>query len=190
MTPQRRSALLRGAGFAAALILVGAAGLWTGRAVQQARQSDPPPPAAPPVPDFGPGDPFPAEPLIAEDGSPASSDELLGGRPGVILFLDPECPACTQDVAVWQTWLEAGALEGIALAGISDEPSEAVTAYREKLGLTFPIYSDLDRVFRDRHGVRVVPTTVLVDASGTVRSAGYQPLEGIEPAELIQRVSG
>ncbi len=190
MTPDGRSTLLRGAGFAAALIAVGAAGLWTGRAVQRARQPDPPPAPAPPVPAFAAGDPFPAVPLVAADGSTVSSDALLGGRGGVVLFLDPDCPACGEAVAVWQSWLDAGALDGLPVVGVSGDTPESVAAYRSAHGLDFPIHTDPGRVFATEHGVTMVPTTVLIDPAGTVRFAGFQPLAGVEPEEIVERIAG
>lgn len=190
MTPEGRSALLRGAGFAVALVLVGAAGLWTGRAVQRARRSDPPPVPAPPVPAFAAGDAFPAVPLLAEDGFELSSDRMLGERGGVVLFLDPQCPACSEAVAIWQAWLDAGALDGIALVGVSSATLEAIAAYRDDHGLGFPIYADRGGVFAGRYGVEMVPTTVLVDATGTVVFAGYQPLAELDPGDVVRTVTG
>lgn len=185
-----RSALLRGAGFAVVLIAVGAAGLWTGRMVQRARQPERPPASELPAPAFAAGDRFPAVPLVAPDGAEVASDQLLAGRGGVVLFLDPDCPACTEAVAVWQSWLDAGALEGVPVVGISGDTPEAVAAYREQYGLGFPIYADPGGIFAVEHGVTVVPTTVMLDASGKVRFAGYQPLEDLDPEEVVNRVRG
>jgi peroxiredoxin len=192
MTPQGRSTLLRGAGFVALVALAVAAGLWTGRAVQRARQPDPPPAPAPPAPApaFAAGDPFPAVPLLAADGAEVSSDALVGERGGVVLFLDPDCPACGEAVAVWQTWLEAGALDGIPVIGVSGDTPESIATYRDGHGLDFPIYTDPGGIFATEHGVTMVPTTVLIDAAGTVRFAGYQPLGVVEPEEIVEKLAG
>jgi len=187
MTPEGRSALLRGAGFAAALVAVAAAGLWTGAQVRRWRS---PPPPAPPPPAFAAGDRFPAVPLIAEDGAAAASDDLLAGRGGVVLFIDPDCPACTDALGVWQSLLESSALAGLPVVGISSAPPEALAAYRARLGLGFPLYSDPGALFAREHGVTMVPTTVVVDAGGTVRLAGYLPVDNIDPEEIVELAGG
>lgn len=189
LSPEGRSALLRGAGFVVLLAGVAVLGLWAGG---QLRRSFAPPPAAPapPAPAFGAGDPFPSVPLIAEDGAAVASDDLLAGRGGVVLFLDSECPACTQAVGVWQSLLEAGELGGLPVVGIGREAPDVLTAYRERLGLGFPCYSDPGAVFSTEHGVTAVPTTVVVDAQGTVRFAGFLPTQALDPEEIVELAGG
>jgi peroxiredoxin Q/BCP len=188
MTPDRRSKLLRGAGFVALMLAVAAAGLWTGAQVRRWRAPEPPPPM--PAPAFAAGDPFPSVALIAEDGTAAASDDLFAGHGGVVLFLDPDCPACTEAVGAWQALLDAGEPAGVPVAGISNEPPEALTAYRERLGIGFPLYSDPAAVFAREHGVTTVPTTVVLDPEGTVRLAGYLPPEDLDPAEIAELAGG
>jgi len=183
VTPERRSKLLRGAGFVALVLAVAAAGLWTGLQVRRWRA--PEPPSVPP-PSFAAGDPFPSVALLAEDGAAADSRDLLAGRGGVVLFLDPDCPACTDAVGVWQALLDSGELTGVPVIGISSEPPEALTAYRERLGIGFPLYSDPDALFAREHGVTTVPTTVVLDPRGTVRLAGYIPPQDLDPAEIAE----
>lgn len=187
MTGERRTALLRGAAFLVLLLAVAAAGLWTG--VQVRRWRTPPPPA-PPAPAFAAGDRFPSVPLTAEDGAAVASDDLFAGRGGVVLFLDSDCPACTQAVGVWQSLLESSALGGVPVVGISSEPPAALAAYRDRLGLGFPLYTDGGAVFAREHGVTAVPTTVVLDAGGTVRFAGFLPTERLDPEEIVELAGG
>jgi hypothetical protein len=68
------------------------------------------------------------------------------------------------------------------LAVNDSEPAEAVQAYVDELGLTFPVlldpYGRIDDVYR----VRAFPTTFFVDADGVIR---FQHIGSLDENQLL-----
>lgn len=62
----------------------------------------------------------------------------------------------------------------------------------EQLGIRFPVLVDKDSTAFARWGVRVLPTTYLLDRQGTIRYAGLGPLEwdSAEVIDLLDRLGG
>jgi peroxiredoxin len=81
------------------------------------------------------------------------------------------CTACREEMADLQALHDAYAARGLRVLGVSVDktPTERVTGFAEREGLTFPIAHDRDNVIGDRFGVVGVPESWLIDAVGTVR---------------------
>ena len=59
------------------------------------------------------------------------------------------------------------------------EPAETVAAFVDAMGLTFPVALDPDGQISDKaYQVRGIPTTLFVDANGTVAARHVGPLDG------------
>jgi peroxiredoxin len=171
----KRNPIVRWAVYLALLVVVGAAGLWTGGKIREWRA--PEAPAAPTLDtSLVAGAPFPSEPVLAADGTPADTAELT--RDGaVVLFMRFDCPACGMTVDQWRDVVAEGALAGVPVVGITSDPPEAIESYREAKAVPFPVYADPDRTFIEEHGVSSVPFVVVVGPGGTIRenAVGFRP---------------
>lgn len=191
--PVARSRWRSRAGFAVLLAVVAVVGFWAGREIRQWRAGPAGvtasgQPAAPPLPAFAAGDPFPQVTLTGELGQSVTTRELLSGHGAAVLFLEPGCPACGESVRVWQAWIESGELSADRVIGISSSPAEAVDEYRRAQSLSFPIYRDADGAFHRDLGVNAVPLTVLVDSTGSIDRLGYEQAARLDVAEIAATI--
>lgn len=117
-----------------------------------------PSPPGPPV-----GRPAPDPELLDADGSTASlSDHVRAGRDTLVVFGDPECPACAKlqpEIAAWQ----AARPEDRHVVVISRTAQTPVPA-----GATLLV--EQDRTASAAYGVTGTPSAVLVAGDGTVAS--------------------
>ena len=100
------------------------------------------------------------------------------GRPVLVHFWASWCPVCR---------LEQGAIQAIAqdhnvitVAMQSGDAAE-VSDYLREEGLTFPVIVDEHGLLAQRFGVRGVPTSFVVDATGLIRfvEVGYTTGPGL-----------
>lgn len=109
-------------------------------------------------------------------GEPISL-EALRGRPVVLNFWATWCGPCRVEMPALQRASERYAGDGLTILAVNAmEPADRVTGFMEELGLTFPAVLDPDGEILDLYGVRVFPTTIVVDAEGRIRAEHYGPL--------------
>ena len=167
-----KQTLIRTAGFLLLVFLAAFGGVWAG---MQFRQSQAPPAGAPEVPEskLVAGVDFPDERvLVPEDGSELTTGELVAGG-AVVLFLRSDCPACGEMTKRWNELAAAGDLDGVTAFGVSIEPTETITAYRQEKQLPFPVYQDPERSFVEQWEVNAVPLVVVVGPDGEVQQSFY-----------------
>jgi peroxiredoxin len=160
---KRRFSLRTGLGVLL-VVLVGVGGLLAGRALRASRT--PEVPRAELLPAFGAGDRFPDVAVEGEGRAGWTTGELVS-QGAVVLFLDLDCPPCTDVAVSWQELLESGR-ELPPIFGITTSDAERIADYREDMALTFAIYSDQAQRFRTDWNVRRYPLQVIVDRGGTV----------------------
>ncbi len=89
-----------------------------------------------------PGTPAPDFRLPDQDGNEVSLAGLRG-RTSVLAFYPLDfSPVCTDQLNVYQEVLHALEAEGVRLYGISVDSAFAHKAFREHLGISFPLLSD------------------------------------------------
>jgi peroxiredoxin len=148
------------------VLLVGVGGLVAGRELRASRPFQEPPLDAEHRPWFEVGDAFPDVMLEGERRAGWSTRELVSGG-AIVLFLDLDCPPCTDVAISWQETLESGR-ELPPIVGVTSADPDRAADYREEMAITFPIYSDRERRFRTEWNVRQYPLQVIVDGDGTV----------------------
>ena len=149
------------------------------------------------IPSEGPtlrrGDPAP--PFTAtslEDGSPVSLSDYLGETLLVNLWAT-WCHPCREETPYLQSVYERYRGRGLRILGVSvDLPADsaAVVAFVEEMGVEYDIALDPEASSRDVFLARGLPTSVLIDASGTVAFSWIGPIpegnptfiEGLEAA--------
>jgi peroxiredoxin len=129
------------------------------------------------------GDPFPEVDLVAEDGRAVNSLDIVPAG-GVVLFLDLECPPCTDMAMRWQRALVEGLIDNDAVCVITYQPHDAINAYKAEHDLRFPVYQDSATTFRRDYRVDRFPLQVVIGRSGTIRSTSYDSASPIDPITL------
>jgi peroxiredoxin (alkyl hydroperoxide reductase subunit C) len=143
---------------------------------------------------IAPGAEAPDFTLRDHGGRDVSLSGLLGGLVMLVFYPLDFSPVCTDQLSIYQEVLPQIEAMGAVLLGISVDSTWTHRAFRERLGLTFPLLSDFEpkgAVTRSYgaylegagHGNR---SLVLVDRDGTVRWVHESPDPGQIPgANLI-----
>jgi peroxiredoxin len=179
------SASLRPLLLVAAVVVVGAAGVYVGRTLRTQN----PPAGTIPVPTslLETGEEFPEVGLRDENGDSTSSlDAVPGG--GVVLFLDLDCPPCAEMAQRWQRARDGGVIEAGAVCAVTYHRADAVREFKAGHGLTFPFYRDSLMVFRNQYRVDRFPLEVVVGRSGRIRSTSYDSESPIDPVTLHRQL--
>lgn len=118
------------------------------------------------------------------DGTEASLADLVG-TPTVLNFWASNCPPCVAEMPDFEK-VHQDLGDRIAFVGMNvADRRQAAQDLAERTGVTYPLASDPDSdVFRSFHGF-VMPTTILIDASGDVAYAWAGVLTESELRTLI-----
>jgi peroxiredoxin len=104
---------------------------------------------------LSPGSPAPVVPGVG-----------FGPEPTVLFFYKVTCPVCQLAAPAVETF--QAAYPG-RIAGVGQDPPDALTGFTRQFGMSFPSSSDAPPYpLSNAYGIRVVPTTFLVDAEGTI----------------------
>lgn len=114
--------------------------------------------------------------LPAVPGGPVEGrfrlEEHLGERPVVILFWATWCAPCRQELPLYQQLYERYKDDGLVVVGISMDGSNTIASAgptARRLGLTFPVVSDLDTSVTSRiNPRRAAPFSVWIDRRGRI----------------------
>lgn len=113
----------------------------------------------------------PATPFTLDDvrnGRPAVSLEALRGRPVVLNFFASWCGPCIREMPALQAMSER--YRGrVHFAGITfNDRRDAARDVLERTGVTYPAAFDAESEVALDYAVRVMPTTVFIDAEGNL----------------------
>ncbi len=134
------------------------------------------------------GQPAPNFKLKGLDGKTYQLSDYKGKKPVLISFWAVWCPPCQRELPELQKlWTKAG--KDVQFLGINVDGEGNVPANVKSNRLTFPIMIDKADVSRN-YGIRYLPTVVLIDKKGIVRSinVGGLPEEMMSPAGLRNAV--
>ena len=95
----------------------------------------------------------------------------LDGLPGKIVVLNfwaSWCEPCQEELAAIQKLHDELASKGVVFLGIDDESPETVKDFVKTQGYTFPVLLDSQHTLHGLYGVRLVPTTVVIDRKGKI----------------------
>ena len=113
---------------------------------------------------------LPAVPGVS--GGAFDMEDHLGTNPIVIIFWATWCDPCKQQMPVYQALYERFQEDGLQVVAISMDGPESVsrtTGVVRRLGLTYPVVSDLDTAVSSRlNPRRGAPFTVWIDRSGRI----------------------
>ena len=126
------------------------------------------------------GQVFPDVAVLNEDMAASNTHELLGDDGAVVLFLDLECPPCTDMSLKWQQALDDGAVANLKVIGVTNHSLEIVGRYKKDHGLRFPVVADTSHTFWRDYEVNRFPLEVVIDASRRIRSTSYNSAKPID----------
>ncbi|MCS6797363.1 MAG: TlpA family protein disulfide reductase [Myxococcota bacterium] len=132
--------------------------------------------------------------LPAVPGGPTqgrfSLAEHLGRRPVVILFWATWCAPCRQELPLYQRLYERLRGRGLVVVAISMDDASSIGGagpMARRMGLTFPVLSDLDTSVTTRlNPRRAAPFSIWIDRNGLV----VREREGFSMAEREQITRG
>ena len=104
-------------------------------------------------------------------GSLGGENVRLDGLHGKIVVLDfwaSWCEPCQVELAAIQKLHDELASKGVVFLGINDEDSKAVGDFVKAHGYTFSMLLDSQQTVHGLYGVRLVPTTVVIDRKGKI----------------------
>jgi len=81
------------------------------------------------------------------------------------------CPPCKAEMPTLEAYYKAHQADGFVTIAINDgDPTDAVTAFVQEYGLTFPIWLDPEYVATERaFKARNLPSSFVIDRAGSVR---------------------
>ncbi len=120
------------------------------------------------------------------DGEPANTGSYVG-RPLVLNFFAEWCAPCVAEMPDFETvHQEVG--DEVAFLGLSLlEPEENAQGLIARTGITYDVGRDADGSAYEHFAGLAMPTTVFIDAAGTVREVHSGPLTADELRERIDR---
>lgn len=133
---------------------------------------------------------FPEVQLCDESGAPVNTSKLLGGKGGVVLFMELGCPPCKEMSDKWQAAIESGEAKDVSLIGITVNGPVYIRPYRLKNKLTFPIYSDTSNIFMDKYNITNYPLELVIGKSGKVTYSTFDSNEPIDFSQLKKQLEG
>ena len=126
------------------------------------------------------GDMAPDFPLVRDDGTTVTRDDLLG-KPAVIFFYpEDDSGGCTDENQEFSQLAPEFSQRGAALIGVSPDDVEKHRKFRAKYGLNIPLAADPDRVTIEAFGLwqlkklygrefmGLIRTSVIIDAKGRI----------------------
>lgn len=82
-------------------------------------------------------------------------------RPALLVFFDPACPSCAEDLFEMRYWTERSGL-GLEIVGVASGVRKDVAAFLEKHGYFRPVVLDLKARLRRRLKVDLVPSMIVL----------------------------
>jgi len=124
--------------------------------------------------------------VSALDGSPVEL-QARSGRALLINVFATWCVPCREETPLLTQTAPALRKAGIDVAGVDQgDPPQSVEAFARAYGLAYPTYVDGDRTSTITLAARVIPTTVLADRTGVVRSIHVGPLDRSDLIAMAQ----
>lgn len=104
--------------------------------------------------------------------------EGFRGRPVLLNFFTTWCGPCRSEMPGMQSAYETYGPQGLVLVAVDlgDSP-EDVGAYRDELGLDFPLLIDQESRVGSQYGVSSYPRTFFIDRDGVIRKISFGSME-------------
>lgn len=130
------------------------------------------------------GRPVPALTLPGLTSGKAIDLASLKGKVVVLDFWAPWCGPCKHEMPVLNKLAQKHANDVVVIGVLVDPDLDGARAVLKNLAITYPQVEDDRRTAAAAFAVHALPTLVVIDRNGTVRSyrTGYSPEEDMEAA--------
>lgn len=95
----------------------------------------------------------------------------LRGQVVLVNFWATWCPPCRAEMPGFQDVYENRKMDGFVIVGLSTDrgPRGTVQSFLQKRGITYPVGMATSEAISAFGGMRALPTSILIDASGRIR---------------------
>jgi peroxiredoxin len=109
--------------------------------------------------------------LTTLDGAPVTS-ESLAGKVVLLNFWATWCPPCRVEMPGFQRAYDRFRDDGFVVLGVAMDAggAEGVRRFLAERGITYPVAMATPAAVRDFGGVRLLPTSYLIDRGGRIRN--------------------
>lgn len=131
------------------------------------------------------GKTLPQAGLVTLDGKITDLRALTSGRPTLVNFFSRTCVPCVKEMPLLQAHF-AKASGGTHMVGVDVGDSlDDTKAFVAQTKVTYPVVRDPQSLVLTGFGVGTLPTTIAVDAHGTIVGQHYGAFEGNDLDEFI-----
>lgn len=126
--------------------------------------------------------------LTALDGAPVTS-ESLRGHVVLINFWATWCPPCRVEMPGFQRVYDRFRDDGFVMLGVSmDGGTEGVRRFLAERHITYPVAMATPATVRDFGGVRLLPTSYLIDRDGRIRNEVSGMFASVALEQAVRRL--
>jgi len=108
----------------------------------------------------------------------------LRGKTVLLNFWFVACPPCRSEMPAFQS-VSVTNTDLVILAVNSTDSNDAMVAFAEEFGLTFPLLTDSSGAIMDRYNITGFPTSYLIDENGVIIQSQLGPLSEEKLAEWL-----
>ncbi len=131
---------------------------------------------------------------VQDDAGQAVRLSDFSGKPMVVNFWATWCGPCKSELPAFEAAYHAYKDEvGFMMVNLTDgqrETVEAVKAFIDQNGYSFPVYYDTEYSASQAYGVYSVPLTVFIDADGTIQNAQIGAMSADVLEGYLQELTG
>ena len=116
---------------------------------------------------------YPAPELSLQNVN-GEAESLIGYRDKVVLVNNwaTWCPPCKAEIPTLEAYYKAHTADGFVIIGVeAGEPQNDVLKFVQESGMSYPVWIDLNGAALDAFNNKNLPSSYVIDRSGTVRLA-------------------
>lgn len=130
-----------------------------------------------------PGDILPAFIYSSDDGEQNKFTFSSPQKTNLLFFFDISCGYCTSNIPKWKLLYEK-LQNKYTISAVSINTPLQVKEYAEQHGITYPVISISDTLYRKHNKINAVPQTLITDENGKVKKVWV----GLLRDEIIQEI--
>lgn len=122
---------------------------------------------------------------VNDSGQPVRLSDMRG-QVVILNFWATWCGPCRIEMPEFETIYNERKDEGLAVLAVNNAESAAqIQAFRDEMGLTFPLLTDLSSAINTAYAIITYPSTFVIDAEGKIVARHFGPLSAEKARELV-----